>query len=233
MTAPQEPVRLGVFGGTFDPIHIGHLRSAEDIRERFELTRVLFVPAARPPHKEPGHLIDPSHRLHMTELATAGNDAFAVSTIEMETPGPSYSIDTLGALQAELGPQADLYFIIGADAFMEIHTWKDVEGLFGATNFVVTSRPGSSVQDLVHILDKTVTPRWPHLTFTAAFDERFGVETLRTPQSEKTIYLAPIIHLDISSTDIRQRVRSGRSIRYLVPEPVEEYIDRHYIYKES
>ena len=150
MTIPEGPVRLGILGGTFDPIHLGHLRAAEEIRERFELTQVLFVPAARPPHKEAGHLIDPTHRLRMTELATNENNAFAVSTIEIDTPGPSYSIDTLGTLQAKLGPKSDLYFIIGADAFMEIHTWKDVEGLLQATNFVVMSRPGSPVQELFH-----------------------------------------------------------------------------------
>lgn len=233
MTTPQGPVRLGIFGGTFDPIHLGHLRSAEEIRERFELSRVLFVPAARPPHKEAAHLIDPAHRLRMTELATAENDAFAVSTIEMDTAGPSYSIDTLGVLQAELGPESGLYFIIGADAFMEIHTWKDVEGLLQTANFVVTSRPGSPVEELVHILDKTITSRWPHLTSTAGFDERTGVETLQAAPSKKLIYLVPIIHLDISSTDIRQRVRSGRSIRYLVPELVEEYIHCHALYKDS
>lgn len=233
MTTPQGPVRLGVFGGTFDPIHLGHLRSAEEIRERFELTRVLFVPAAWPPHKEATHLLDPAHRLRMTELATAGNDAFAVSTIEIDVPGPSYSIDTLGALQTEHGPESDLYFIIGADAFMEIHTWKDLEGLLGAANFVVTSRPGSPVQEMLHVLEKTVTSRWPHLTFTAGFDERSGVDTLQAIPSKKIIHLVPIIHLDISSTDIRQRARSGHSIRYLVPEPVEEYIHRNALYKES
>ncbi len=233
MTTPEGPVRLGILGGTFDPIHLGHMRAAEEIRERFELNQVLFVPAARPPHKETGHLIDPNHRLRMTELATAENDAFAVSTIEIDTPGPSYSIDTLWTLKTELGSQSDLYFIIGADAFMEIHTWKDIDGLLQATNFVVMSRPGSPVQELFHVLEKTVTSRWPHLTFAFELDESCGVETLQAAPSQKVIYLVPIVHLDISSTDIRQRVRSGRSIRYLVPAPVEEYIRRQALYKES
>ncbi|MFQ5893616.1 MAG: nicotinate-nucleotide adenylyltransferase, partial [Nitrospinota bacterium] len=203
MTTPRQPVRLGIFGGTFDPIHLGHLRSAEEIRDRFGLAQVLFVPAARPPHKDPSHLVEPIHRLRMTELATADNDTFAVSSVEMDVPSPSYSIDTLGKLQNERGPLAELYFIIGADAFLEIHTWKDVEGLFQATHFVVTSRPGSPVRDLVHILEKTVTARWPALTFTVGFDERTGVETLQAAPSEKFIYLTPIVHLDISATDIR------------------------------
>ncbi|MFQ5893508.1 MAG: nicotinate-nicotinamide nucleotide adenylyltransferase, partial [Nitrospinota bacterium] len=130
-------------------------------------------------------------------------------------------------------PLAELYFIIGADAFLEIHTWKDVEGLFRTTHFVVTSRPGSTVHDLVHILEKTVTARWHALTFAVGFDERTGVATLQAAHSEKVIYLAPIVHLDISATDIRQRVGEGRSIRYLVHESVEDYIRRHALYKES
>jgi len=225
MTVPREPVRLGVLGGTFDPIHMGHLRSAEELRERFGLSEVLFVPAARPPHKEATQLIDPAHRLRMTEAATADNDAFTVSSVEIERPGPSYTVDTMRELKRKTETPVELYFIIGTDAFMEIHLWKDVDGLFKLAQFVVTSRPGHPPLGLLHNLEKTITSRHP-------FDEAYGTETLQAATSEKLIYLVTIVHLDISSTDIRERVRAGRSIRYLSPESVEHYIRRHSLYKE-
>ena len=232
MTVPREPVRLGVLGGTFDPIHMGHLRSAEELRERFGLSEVLFVPAARPPHKEATQLIDPAHRLRMTEAATADNDAFTVSSVEIERPGPSYTVDTMRELKRKTETPVELYFIIGTDAFMEIHSWKDVEGLFKLAHIVVTSRPGHPPQGLLHNLEKTITSRHPNLKFVSGFDEAYGTETLQAATSEKLIYLVPIVHLDISSTDIRERVGAGRSIRYLVPESVEHYIRRHSLYKE-
>jgi nicotinate-nucleotide adenylyltransferase len=228
-----ESIRLGVFGGTFDPIHSGHLRSAEEVRERFDLTEVLFVPSARPPHKEASFVIDPIHRLQMSELATADNDAFSVCHLELQRPGPSYSIDTINKLQQEKGTNAVLYFIMGADAFMEIHTWKDVERLFKSAHFLVTSRPGYPVHELLHTLEKTVTSRWSALKFQLSFDSDFGVETLQAAPSDRSIFIVPITHLDISATDIRQRVAKGRSIRYLVPEPVERYINQHALYRES
>ena len=233
MTGPHTSVRRGVFGGTFDPIHLGHLRSAEEVRERLGLAEVLFVPSARPPHKRISHVIEPLHRLRMTELATADNGAFAVSPLELERPGPSYSIDTLKKLQEEGGPAMELYFIMGADAFMEIHTWKDVEGLLRAAHFVVTSRPGYPVKELLQNLEKNVTARWPALIFRLGYDPAYEVETLHAAPSDKSIYLVPITHLDISATDIRQRIRLGHSIRYLVPESVERYINQHGLYGES
>lgn len=233
MADTRKPERIGIFGGTFDPIHVGHLRSAEEIREQFELSSVLFVPSARPPHKETAHVIDPAHRLRMTELALAENEALEVCPLELERPGPSYSIDTVKMLQNDRGEDALLYFILGADAFMEIHTWKDVPGLLRAAHFVVTSRPGYPVRELQQVLEKTVTSQWPELTFETGFDEDKAVETLRTEGSDKTIFLVPITLLDISATDIRQRVKSGRTIRYLVPDVVELYIRRNSLYRQE
>lgn len=232
MAPSQESLRCGIFGGTFDPIHLGHLRSAEEIRERLELSAALFVPAARPPHKETDQIIDPSHRLRMTELATAENKYFEVCSLEIDRPGPSYSIDTIRKLQEERGEGTGLYFILGADAFMEIHTWKNVPGLFQSTHFVVTSRPGYPIQELLHNLEKTVTPQWPALKFQSGYNSVFGVETIQAENSEKSVLLIPITHLDISATDIRNRVKSGGSIRYLVPESVERYISQHSLYRE-
>lgn len=232
MAPSKESVRCGILGGTFDPIHMGHLRSAEEIRERLELSEVLFVPSARPPHKEPANVIDPAHRLRMTELATADNEAFSVCSLEIDRPGPSYSIDTIRNLQEERGLQADLYFILGADALMEIHTWKDVPGLLQSAHFVVTSRPGYPIQELLHNLEKTVTSQWPAFEFQTNVSPSFGVETLQTETSDKSILLVPITLLDISATEIRNRVKSGRSIRYLVPASVEQYIYQHSLYRE-
>ncbi len=193
-------------GGTFDPIHHGHLVAAEGARHRYELERVLFVPAACSPHKlgnpvTPGH-----HRLAMALLATVSNPWFEVSALELERPAPSYAIDTLRALQAEFGPGTELYFITGADAILEILRWKDPESLLRLARFVAAARPGYAPERLEAV--------------------RAGLpESLRT----RVEYLE-VPALAISSTDLRRRVREGMPIRYLVPEAVEHYIRKHGLY---
>lgn len=198
--------RIGVMGGTFDPIHHGHLVAAEGARHRYGLERVLFVPAACSPHKA-GQAVTPGHhRLAMALLATVSNPWFDVSALELERPAPSYTIDTLRALQAALGPETELYFITGADAILEILRWRDPEALLRAARFVAATRPGYAPERL-----EAVTARLPA-------DLRGRVEYLEVPA------------LAISSTDLRRRVREGMPIRYLVPEPVEHYIRKNGLY---
>ena len=187
-------------GGTFDPIHHGHLVAAEEARVALSLERVLFVPAGRPWQKERSDVSGAEHRYEMTRRATADNDEFDVSSIEIQREGPTYTIDTLRAVGTE-HPGAELHFITGADATLEILTWKDPEEALDLATFVAVTRPG-------HDLGKL-----------ASLGYRDRIVVLEIPA------------LSISSTDIRRRVAEGRPIRYLVPESVRLYIDENGLYR--
>ncbi len=197
-------MRIGVFGGTFDPIHIGHLVSAEEARVELNLERVVFVPAGLPPHKL-DHVVSPvEHRLAMVELAIASNPHFVVSRIDIDRPGPCYTVDTIELLKDEWGDEVEIYFILGSDSLLEILTWHDPRRLVRLCYFAVVSRPGYQVDlDELDALLPGVASR---------------VRMLDAPE------------LAISSTDIQRRVREGLSIKYQVPEPVEGYIHRHKLY---
>lgn len=192
--------RIGLMGGTFDPIHNGHLVAAEETRVALSLERVLFIPAGRPWQKERSDVTSAKHRLEMTKLATADNDHFDVSSIEIEREGPTYTIDTLQAVGTE-HPGAELHFITGADATLEILTWKDPEEALQLATFVAVTRPG-------HDLGKL-----------SSLGYRARIVVLEIPA------------LAISSSDIRRRVSEGRPIRYLVPESVRLYIDENGLYR--
>lgn len=194
--------RLGVMGGTFDPIHYGHLVTAEEALVQFALDEVIFVPTGQPWMKE-GRQVSPAEdRYLMTVIATASNPRFTVSRIEIDRDGPTYTVDTLRALGAE-NPDAELYFITGADAMLEIFDWKDPDEILSHAHFIAATRPG---YDLAHF-DATASTRHPN------------VSVMNIPA------------LAISSTDIRDRVREGRPIRYLVPEGVKSYIEKAGIYR--
>jgi nicotinate-nucleotide adenylyltransferase len=199
--------RIGVMGGTFDPIHYGHLVTAEEARVQFDLSQVLFVPNRYPPHKELDGVTAPEHRYHMTLLATATNPSFAVSRLEVDRPGPSFSIDTILELRHAYQAEA-LFYITGADAILQIvrGAWERAAELLTLCQFIAASRPGFPID--VHDL------------------RRFNV----TGQQLPNIHVIEIPALAISSTDIRRRVAKGRPIRYLVPEPVETYILKHALY---
>ncbi|MDQ7819416.1 MAG: nicotinate-nucleotide adenylyltransferase [Armatimonadota bacterium] len=201
---------VGVMGGTFDPIHYGHLVTAEEARVQFRLDRVLFVPNRYPPHKRLDGVSDPEHRYRMTLLATATNPHFAVSRIEIDRPGPSYTIDTIRQLR-ETYAAADLFYITGADAILQIvrGAWERAAELLTLCQFIAASRPGFPID--AHDL------------------RRFNV----TGTQLANIHVMEIPALAISSTDIRQRVARGRPIRYLVPEPVEVYIHKHGLYRRG
>jgi len=192
-------VAIGVIGGTFDPIHIAHLIIAEAALEALSLRQVVFVPAARPPHKDVGRLTPIGHRLEMVRLAIAGNPRLAVSDIEARRESPSYTIDTIRELRSGLGAAEEIHFIMGGDSLVEFFTWKDPLELLGACRFAVVPRPGVSLDDAdPRILDRA------------------------------TIIAAP--EMSIASRDIRERARLGRTIRYLVPAPVESYIHEKKLY---
>lgn len=209
--------RIGIFGGTFNPIHLAHLRSAEEVREVQRLDRVLFVPSATPPHKRQDQLVAAEHRLAMVRLAIAGNPGFTVSTIEIERPGRSYSVDTLRALHARM-PGTAFAFIMGFDAFREIDTWKEYACIFELADLIVTSRPPVVEGDLRAALPVAVRT---HFCYRASqLEHRTG----------NRIIFQRISDLDISASAIRRQLKRGSSIRYLVPPPVARYIARHGLY---
>jgi nicotinate-nucleotide adenylyltransferase len=203
MNAPKH--KLGIMGGTFDPIHIGHLVTAEAVRNEFQLEKVIFIPAGNPPHKQGSQVTNSWHRYVMTVMATYSNPYFSVSPIELERQGPSYTIDTVKALLNDYGQQTEFYFIIGADTVCELHTWRHINDLFKLCQFVAATRPGSRCS-VDQVIDHFGT------------NGQNRIQRLATPE------------LEISSTDIREKVRSGRSIKYIVPESVEMYIKKEGLY---
>jgi len=194
--------RLGVMGGTFDPIHYGHLVTAEEALVQFALDEVVFVPTGQPWMKQEREVSPAEDRYLMTVIATASNPRFRVSRIEVEREGPTYTVDTLKALGAE-NPDAELYFITGADAMREIFEWKDPDGVLSLAHFIAATRPG---YDLARFEAKDA-PRHPN------------VSVMHIPA------------LAISSTDVRERVHDGRPIRYLVPEGVKSYVEKAALYR--
>lgn len=214
--------RIGVFGGTFDPIHLGHLRSAEEIGENLDLERVLFIPSAEPPHKRRTDLAPAAHRLAMVRLAIAGNPRFRASSLEVRRGGRSYSVDTLRQLRRQLGESADLYFFLGLDAFREIESWREYPEVFSLAHLVVTSRPPD---------DATPSPE----AMPVAVRRQFCYRPRRGwihPSGHKILFRS-VTPLAISASQIRARLSHRRSIRYLVPQSVERYIARHRLYRRE
>lgn len=232
--------RIGLFGGTFNPVHIGHLRIASEIRERLSLDLVIFIPTGNPPHKAMTEVIAPEHRLRMVELAIAPFSFFKGSSIESERKGLSYSIDTVSALKKEMGDSAEFFFIIGIDAFLEINTWKKADELLTMCNFVVIPRPGhrfSELKDVEHSLPfKNRIP--PPLTGGGKGEggqglssddlerlDRGEISRLSFPLSGGYhLFLEKITLCDISSTELRKIIRNGGEDRNLLPESVMSYI---------
>ena len=212
--------RVGLFGGTFNPIHWGHLRSAEEIRERFDLCRVIFIPVHVAPHKK-ADVISSEHRCAMVKKAIRGNSFFQVSDIELQRPGKSYSIDTIRHFHGLSRGQEELFFIMGMDAFREIPVWKDYPAFFSACNFIVMTRPGAHDVQPAQLIPRDIAKE-----FTRQEREQCFVHT-----SGCRIYTAPVTPLDISSTVIRACTAAGKSIRYLVPREVERYIAGHQLYR--
>lgn len=208
--APEDPAhagRLGVLGGTFDPIHFGHLIAAEVVRDQFELERVLFVPAARPPHKASQRVTPAEHRLAMVRLAVSGNPYFEVSTIEIARPGASYTVDTVRTLRRQIGPAGRLYLIIGADSVLDLPTWKDPLEILEYCDILAVTRAGYDGRGFDRMVDRMV-------------------------KAGGAVHRVTIPEVFISSSEIRKRISEGRSIKYLVPDAVGEYIGRTGLYRD-
>lgn len=190
-------MKIGILGGTFNPIHIGHLILAEEMREKLGLNKVIFVPAYLAPHKDNTETADPRYRLEMIRLSISPNRFFSVSDIEIKRKGSSYTIDTLKVFRKKFS-KADVYFITGSDLLNYLDEWKDLNQIIKLVRFVVATRPGYPLADI--------------------------------PSYIKTVDIRAV---DISAFEIRRNIRQGKSFRYLVPDPVFEYIHKHKLYKRA
>lgn len=189
-------MRIGILGGTFNPIHIGHLILAEEALDKLSLDKVMFIPTFIPPHKTSDALVDANHRHRMIELAIKDNPSFEVSDVELRRKGKSYSIDTLKQVKKIYGKLAKLFFITGSDSLGELCSWKDINDIFRLSQFVVANRPGYPLKEL--------------------------------PKECELVLVTPI---EVSSSEIRKRIKDSLSIRYLVTDSVRNYIVKKGLYK--
>lgn len=219
---------IGIFGGSFNPIHIGHLIVAEEVFQQQKLSKVIFIPTGISPHKESIDLIDASHRYHMVKESISDNEHFEISDLEIKRLGKSYTIDTIRTLKEIYGEKQNLYLIIGSDMLHEINTWKDVDILSGLCRFIVVNRFPVPIHENSHNSHLPFIKGEPY-SFSRAKDE-MRLENKEKKGIERLKVLIPPI--GISSTEIRDRLCSGRSIRYLVPRCVEDYIKAHNLYKK-
>jgi nicotinate-nucleotide adenylyltransferase len=206
-------------GGSFNPIHFGHLRAAEEVREALNLDLIYFVPAASPPHKVEGELAPAEHRLQMVRLGTKGNRHFMVSDVEIRRIGRSYTVDTVRFFLSTLRQPATLYLMIGADQFAELETWKDSAELASLCNLIVHSRPrdGDSSPPRVSLAALS------KLGYTQSSDHYVH-------SSGQTLSFLSTTYIPVSATAVRQMIAQGKSARYLVPGDVIDYIERHSVY---
>ena len=192
--------KIAIMGGTFDPIHMGHLLMAEIVRSDAGMDRVLFIPAGNPPHKRENEITSPEDRYQMTKLAIQDHSGFDVSRIEIDRPGYTYTVETLKMLEEQNDGTKEYYILLGADAFAYVPHWREAEKVIQQARFIVVQRPGYTVESPENL---------PEIHFQTAF--------------------VPL--MDISSTMVRERIKEGRSIRYMVPESVRNYIESHDLYR--
>ena len=214
-------MKWGLFGGTFDPVHFGHLRAAQELITLLNLDRVIFIPAALPPHKTACVITPFKHRLQMIRLAIEGNDQFSFSDAENLRPGKSYSINTVQYFLDTHDKSLELYFITGQDAFDAITTWYKWEKLLSLCHFAVMTRPGYENKGLVHILPPDIAARF-------VYDQQN--EIFKDPQGG-FVFFRKTTFLDISSSDIRERIHQDQSIRYLMPDNVIRYMEVNRLYR--
>ncbi|GAB4297482.1 MAG: nicotinate-nucleotide adenylyltransferase [Desulfuromonadia bacterium] len=212
-------MRLGILGGTFNPIHYGHLRIAEEARDSLSLDRVIFIPALTPPHKRVEYDVPFEDRYTMTQRGIAGNPSFVATSMERDLSPPSYSYNTLSRLRGEY-PDASLFFIIGSDTFRELDLWHRYRELFLLTNFIVISRPGYPLDDLVGGIPRGMEGEFDPI------DRRMLRHT-----AGSLVHGVEGCGLDISSSRLRSMVRRGESLRYLTPDGVIDYIAEKGIYR--
>ena len=212
-------MKIGILGGTFNPIHLAHLRIAEEARDRFGLDEVIFIPAATPPHKPLAGDLPFAVRFGMVQRAVEGNPRFSVSDMEGRRAGKSYSIDTLRALRSER-PGDEFFFIVGSDSYVDMGLWREYAGIFSCCNIVVMERPGTGTEHPEAALPADIAGEFRYFPQEKRLAHRAGY----------SVYFQEGVLLDISSSSIRELVQSGCSIRYLVPDAVAAYIKEQRLY---
>ena len=218
-------MRTGIQGGTFDPIHFGHLCSAEDVASQLKLDHVIFIPSGTPPHKSFPLMATPSHRFQMVEMAIEDHPLFRADSVELEREGFSYTIDTLKILSETSCKGDEIFFIIGEDTFLNLHTWKEPMEVLGEINFAVTMRGQFNAKEIILELKKKFNDMKLRFEVNFISDNRCKVLN-----SNYYIDFVPIRRIDISSSDIRANVMNSRSIRYLLPHRVERFIIENKLY---
>lgn len=204
MSDEPAPLRVGLLGGSFDPVHIGHLILAEEARGQLDLSLVYFVPAADPPHKRDRRLAPVEHRIRMLEMAIEGNDSFAISRVDVDRPGPHYTVDLIQLVRRQLPDGAELFFLMGFDSLRDLPTWREPARLIATAHLVALTRPDIPID-------------WEQLE-------------AKLPGVRERVRILDMPELEIASHDLRQRVSEGRSIRYQVPDSVREYIEEQGLY---
>ena len=220
-------MRFGLFGGTFNPVHLGHLRAALEVKEGFELSKIFLTPAALPPHKIPGDVVDVGDRLHMLNLALEDKAEISVSDIELKRSGPSYTIDSVKYFKSTLPEKSQIYLVMGLDAFLDIDSWKSYEELLQQVSIIVINRPK---KDRLFSVDG-----WKrldeYLTSGISGDYKFSEsQSCYLSGDKQPIFIFEVTALDISSTKIRSLIKEGRSIGYLVPRKTAEFIKSRGLY---
>lgn len=218
-------MRLGLLGGTFNPIHNGHLLIARQAREALGLDQVLLVPTGDPPHKSSKTLAPAADRLEMVRLAIGSDPRLGLSDLEVRRQGKSYSIDTVRRLQQERGPGCELWFLIGLDAFLDFPTWREPKALLALCSFGVLSRPGTSFRALQNV---ALLP--PLSTEDLESLDRGTTSRLEIPLDRRRVVFLNLPPCDISASDIRTKLKQGLSVANLLPPPVESYIIQHHLY---
>lgn len=215
-------MHLAIFGGTFNPVHYGHLRGAEEVLAKTEVEKVLFIPVASPPHKDPGELTPQTHRMEMLRLAIEGNPAFAISEVEFKRGGVSYTIDTLREILKAYTPEPTLSLVIGTDSFNELSTWHKYAEILELVNLVVIRRPGERIETIEDVLPV-------ELACAFCYDSKVD---LFLNSNGRSIKFLDSVMMDISSSMIREFVGRMESVRHLTPNKVVDYIDKNDLYRD-
>ncbi|HWC77374.1 MAG TPA: nicotinate-nucleotide adenylyltransferase [Blastocatellia bacterium] len=218
--------RIGAFGGTFDPIHNGHLQVAREVARIFKLDRMLLIPAHRPPHKDARAISDAYHRYAMAVVATLNEPALLVSAVELEAPDKPYTFETIERLKSLYGNDVELFFVMGADSFREVDTWREPVRVLEGANWIVVTRPGHVI-GLSHLAERLRTR-----VIDLRGVEEPRLEDISTPEGRSSIFLTDSVSEDISSTAIRWRVKEGRGAAGMVPEAVATFIERYGLYRQ-
>ena len=216
-------MKIAIFGGTFDPIHSGHIQAAKAAARRLQLNKVLFVPTGCPPHKTSNCLTDYHHRYVMVALACAEDSRFIPSTLESPDlhPGPHYSVDTVRRARRMLKSGDSIYFLIGLDALLDLHHWKQFRQLLDLTDFIVVSRPGFETREVEKALPRSMLDRWP----------RKDSRQIRLRHT--TVYILPDVEVPVASTDLRRAIQQKKDIKGMVPPMVEQYILKQGLYQAA